>query len=722
MEPYANELINYPFTIRIQTSHKKGESGKKRIFCEDIFTFDIETTSYFYESDLKPYLYTAGYDPDYWAGANAGALPYLWQFSINERYYYGRDIKDFRRVLDDFPPDMKVIIFIHNASFEWHFLDFLTWDKLFAKSEHKPIKFSCKEYPNIEFRCTLSLENRSLASWGESLGIPKLVGALDYNQMRTPLTPLKPLELDYGQRDLEVMVKGLQDELKTYGTIWDLPLTSTGKVRKVVKEILLADEDYIKYIKKLVPENPYQYRTSMQVYAGGYTHANRCYVGYTLYNDDGKHGGHYDYTSSYPYEMVVAKMPCTTWAWFGKNLPDPATFEEHAYKIHVSFKKIKSQLQNNYIQFSHTNCVNPTVDNGRLIKADECEMWITELDYEVISKAYKWEGEPKVFECWEARKDYLPIKFVEYVLQLFHDKTALKGVDETAYKLAKAFLNSLYGMCVTALLQAIIEWDPEDETWKTKHITDELITEHLEKLKKWKDKRYFLNYDWGVWISNGARCRLWTDLIIPYDKHVIYADTDSIFTNIAIDFTEYNNSINERIENVCRERGLDLEKTRPISKKGVRSYLGNLTTEEEWTEFRTLGAKRYVERWKCDSKLHLTVAGINKEAVTCLKDDIENFRDGLIFDKDDEDVSKLLHTYIDYIPDITFPDGYVSHQRRGVNLRPNGYKLKLDPTFDDIIKDVTYGLKNEQFENHLKGVWYDDIDELIEQAFESVCR
>ena len=74
------------------------------------------------------------------------------------------------------------------------------------------------------------------------------------------------------------------------------------------------------------------------------------------------------------------------------------------------------------------------------------------------------------------------------------------------------------------------------------------------------------------------------------------------------------------------------------------------------------------------------------------------------------------------MPDITFPDGYVSHQRRGVNLRPNGYKLKLDPTFDDIIKDVAYGLKNEQFENHLKGVWYDDIDELIEQAFESVCR
>lgn len=147
--------------------------------------------------------------------------------------------------------------------------------------------------------------------------------------------------------------------------------------------------------------------------------------------------------------------------------------------------------------------------------------------------------------------------------------------------------------------------------------------------------------------------------------------------------------------------------------------MGNLTTEEEWKEFRTLGAKRYVERWKADGALHLTVAGINKEAVSCLNDDIENFKDGLVFDKDEDDVNKLLHTYIENMPSITFPDGYVSHQRRGVNLRPNGYKLKIDPTFEDIIKgiDTTH---NESYENHLKSVWYDDIDELIESAYKAI--
>lgn len=722
MKRYANHLINYPFTIKIQASHKKGESSKKRIYCEDIFTFDIETTSFFYESDKKPFLYKPGYDPEYWSDVYAGSLPYIWQFGINNRYYYGREIKDFCKVLDDFPPDMHAIIWIHNASFEWHHLDFLTWDKVFAKSMHRPIKFSCAEYPNIEFRCTLSLENRSLASWGKSLGLPKRVGDLDYNQMRTPLTPLTDVELGYCERDLEVMYLGLTEELKQYGSIWNLPLTSTGKVRKVVKDLLLKDEKYRSYIKELVPENPYQYKTSREIFAGGYTHANKTFVGQTIYNDDGKHGGHYDYTSSYPYEMVTGKFACSRWRYCEKVIPDPSRFETHAYKFHLCFHNIRSQLQNNYIQYSHTDSSCADVDNGRLVRASTCDMWCTETDLMVIMLSYKWgktdninEG-VDVLEVWEAKKDYLPKPFVEYVLELFHNKTAYKNVPgkESEYALSKAFLNSLFGMCVTALISSDIIWNDEAGEWSFKVMKQADIEAHLEKLRKWRDNKYFLNYDWGCGIANSSRARLWLDLIIPYDKHVIYADTDSIFTNIAIDFTEYNKTINEKIEKVCRERGLDVEKTRPKNPNGETSFLGNLTTEETFLEFRTLGSKRYCERWKSDGKLHLTVAGINKEAVSCLGDNIENFKNGCVFDKDEKDVSKLLHTYVDNMPDIVFPDGYVSHQRRGVNLRPNGYRLKMDSSFDDIINEMIDGSGNEMFDNHLRGNWDDSISEFLD--------
>lgn len=726
MQKYTGELTNYPFTVRIQYSHKKGKSDQKRIFCEDIFTFDIETTSFFYDIDRKPFLYHPGEDPDYWCGVNSGAICYIWQFGVNDRYYYGRDINDFYKLLDDFSPDMKVRIFIHNASFEWHFLDGLTWTKVFAKSTHKPIKFTCAEYPNIEFLCTLALENMSLEDWGEALGLPKLVGYLDYNQMRTPFTDLADDELAYCQRDLEVMYLGLKEEIETYKSVWQLPMTSTGKIRMVCKDFLLNDVDYVNFIKGLVPENPYMYQTSMNVYAGGACLVNRFFAGQTVFNEDGKHGGHYDFTSSYPYEMVTCKAPCTTWEYVEKKIPDESRFDSFAYKMHLRFRKIKSECQNLYISYSHCECLHPSLFNGRVKKADELEIWCTEQDWHIIKQAYTWEGkedgkDPEVIEMWEAKKDYLPKQFVEYVLQLFEDKTKYAGIDDKKKARAKTFVNGMYGMCVTALLQSEIVWSEEDKDWHTKRITEDQVAEHLEKLRRFKDKRYFLNYDWGVWISNGSRVRLW-DLVLKYDKHVIYMDTDSLFTNIAIDFTEYNKSVDAKLKAVCDERGLDFEKTRPRNIKGKQSFLGHLTTEDEWTEFRALHAKCYCERWKEDGELHLTISGVNKDAVSCLNNDIENLKAGFLFDKDEEDVHKLMHTYFDDQPDITFPDGYVSHQRRGVNLRPNGYRISTDPEYEDMINSILREAKSDAYENHLRGVWYDDIDEIVNAEMERMIK
>ena len=68
------------------------------------------------------------------------------------------------------------------------------------------------------------------------------------------------------------------------------------------------------------------------------------------------------------------------------------------------------------------------------------------------------------------------------------------------------------------------------------------------------------------------------------------------------------------------------------------------------------------------------------------------------------------------MPEIVFPDGYVSTQKRGVNLRPNGYRLKVDASYDDLLGKVSSGSMNESYEKHLRSVWYDDIDELIEYA------
>ena len=705
-------LLNYPYTVTVQRSHKKGQYKNVRILCEDIFTFDIESTSFFYDTDLKPFLYKPGYDPEYWAGTYAGALPYIWQFGINDTYYYGREFDDFYKLLNDFPKDMQVRIGVHNLSWEWHFADKLTWTNVFAKNSHKPIKARCAEFPNIEFYCTLSLTGRSLASWGKYLGVPKLVGDLDYNQMRTPLTPLDAKEFGYCEQDLKVMYVGIVDELKIYKSVWKLPLTSTGKIRRIVKDMLMADEDYIRYIKKLVPENAYQYKTSLKVFAGGYTHANRTFFNYLYLGEDGMH---VDYTSDYPYQMVVNKFPCSTWAWCPKELPDPASFEDKAYKMHLVFHNIECLKQNTYIPYSKSECIGAELDNGRIISAKEVDIWVTEQDYLIISKFYKWE-KLDVLEVWESYKDYLPKKFVEYILELFHNKTALKGVDDAECALTKTYLNGLFGMCCTALLQSEIEWNTDDNEWHIKRITVQDIEDRLKELKRWGDKRYFLNFDWGVWVCAYAR-KMLLDFVYEHDKNVMYCDTDSAFLNTSFDLEDYNLKQSERLEKVCKERGIDYQKTCPKNKNGKQSFLGRFTLEQRFTEFVTLGAKRYCERWASDGKLHMTVAGINKEAVSCLHDDIRNFKDGVVFDKDEKDVSKLLHTYVENMPDITFPDGYVSHQRRGVNLRPNGYRLTVDPSYDVLLNKISCGAMTEAYENHLKSVWYDDIDEIMSSIF-----
>ena len=132
--------------------------------------------------------------------------------------------------------------------------------------------------------------------------------------------------------------------------------------------------------------------------------------------------------------------------------------------------------------------------------------------------------------------------------------------------------------------------------------------------------------------------------------------------------------------------------------------LGILSDEPDCLEFRTLGAKKYVER-QVDGKLHLTVSGINKGAVDCLDDDINNFENGFIFDKDHPSVHKQLSVYVDGMPDIIYPDGYRSTLRRGINMRPTGYEIHLTDEYSSIIelsKLYTAELP-ENFINHLRG-------------------
>ena len=684
MIAYDGQMATHDYDIELWRNHH--DKTKNKRYCNDIFCLDIETTSVFYDGD-KIIEYEKGLDAEYWNSLEPIALPYIAMFSVNDIVYYVREFKDILKIFDDMPNDIQIIIWVHNLSFEFQFLlNILTWKDVFARSPHKVMKCTPTEYPNIEFRCTYFLTRLSLESWGKQIGTHKKTGDLDYTITRTPLTPLTDAELGYCEMDCLVMYEGIKQYRERYGNLRNIPLTQTGTVRRVVKEKLTRNEDYMRHVKKLVPHNANEYKMLQTLFAGGYTHANRIWAGRTI---KGKIR-HRDFASSYPYVMLTRKYPDTPWTFvFNPKMPDRKDFEDTAYIFKMRFKNIQCVTYNTYIQASKIIGKNVKYDNGRVICADELEMLLTDVDYTIVEDCYKWD-EMQIEFMYKSTKHYLPRELLGYILELYDNKTKLKNVEgkEDLYLQSKQYINSLFGMMVTAIVQSSV-YLLDDGEWDVPLLTADYVDDYLNNLRgggfKYKNK-YFLSFSYGVYVTAYARRNLWDCILYgDNDYYTIYCDTDSIFTLSDDNYDWYNKRVINETWRACRDNKLDIAKTRPCTPDGKIKKIGMFESEDDCTEFKTLGAKRYVERRATDGKLHLTVSGINKGAVELLNDGIDNFSDGFNFDKDADCVHKMLLTYCNNMSDVTFPDGYTSHYRYGINMRNNGYVLTMTDEYKRVI-------------------------------------
>lgn len=687
-----DEFKTYPVSVRKQ---KRGVPYS--LECDNICTFDIEVSSGWLTPDGTIIGYEPGHSDKYWNDMIPVALPYKWQFSFDDAIIHGRRIEDFLEVLEKLPKNIHIIIWIHNLSYEFQFLNNILapWASTFARNPHKPITAVSQRFPNIEFRCSYMLTRLSLDSWGKSLGCEKL-HSLNYDIIRTPLSVLSDEEMDYCTRDCEVLYIGIQDLLKTYKHIERIPITQTGRVRREVKSRVKKNKKTQELMIKLLPQNAYMYSIMKKCFCGGYTHAN-----YTLSGRNVGPGNQYDFASSYPFVMCSEKFPMTPWV---EDIFEEDKIDKFAYMIKVRMVNVTPKTKNHYISYSKTEKIlKPVTDNGRLISAEEIVMWMTEVDYQIIVDTYNIE-EIQIEECYRSKKAYLPKVFIDYLLELYANKTTLKGVEgfEDLYAQSKQYINSIFGMSVTDIIQDEVSFD--GSTWSVEYKTLNDINEALEDLRLHNKGRTFIAYQWGPWITAYARKNLW-DCIIPNDDAVIYCDTDSIKMRGDADFSWYNRRVDEKLRAMCEVYKIDFELTRPKTPKGVPKPLGYFAKEEPFTEFKTLGAKRYIYREEEDGQLHLTISGVNKSAVACLRDNIDNFVDGFVFDKDsiidgekivDENgdgvVKKKYHTYLDSMPSVTWNKGqedeYTSSLRFGINMRPTGYKMGVTDEYMELI-DLT---------------------------------
>lgn len=667
-------------------NHYFKKKNRADIVNDDIMCFDIETSSGFLHKDsdtLEPYL---GKSKKYYEDCKKFAICYVWQFSINDNIFWGRtleDFKDFLQELEYYEPHKK-IVYIHNFSFEFQFLiNVLQFDYVFARQARKPL---FAEWNTYQFRCSYFLTNMSLATWAEQrkLSVQKLVGDLDYTILRTPKTVLTDKELAYCFNDVLVMYYGLQQYKEKYGHMIDIPFTQTGEVRKEVIERMNVSSEY-KYRKrciKLIPQTIEDYSLLCDCFMGGYAHSNAAHTGIVLDNVSSK-----DISSSYPTVMCLEKYPMT---YFEETIPCDDYFNNDNYSYIITFdvEHLCSKRWNTWLSFSKCAKIKGySLDNGRVLKADYVQLSLTNIDYEMFQLCYDFDN-LNIIDFRISSNDYLSPTFVKYILELYGNKTTLKGIEEKEplYMKSKQYINSMYGMMVTKNITDTIEF--EEDRWKKELLNEKNFYTKIASEKK-KLSKTFGAFQFGVWVTAYARRNLWKG-ILALDYNVAYCDTDSIkYIDCDTDFFERYNKEIERRENMRADMlGIPKDKFCPRDKNGIPHRLGIFDDDGQYKKFKTLGAKKYcyVDN---DNKLHMTVSGVRKSAVSQLHD-IDDFKDGTVFDV--EHAQKLIMTYVDYMPSIVWNKGqydeFYSNYQHGICAQPTTYSLGITDDYESILSMV----------------------------------
>ena len=668
-------------------------------------SFDIETSSFIASKDENGEPVKA-------------ATMYIWQLGLNGTVIYGRTWDEFDNVINELVDYLELsskrhlLIYVHNLGYEFQFIrKRFEWDKVFAIKQRRPVYAICG---GIEFRCSLFLSNYSLEYIGKNLlhkyPVEKLVGNLDYSKIRHSKTPLTDEELAYCINDVKVVMSYIQEKIEMDGDITRIPLTNTGYVRNYCRKECfyegIPEDDkearkrvqmnYKAIMKSLQIQSEEEYEQMHRAFMGGFTHASALYSGRVMYDV-----GSADLTSSYPYTIVSEYFPMTKGEYIG-SVEDNKLFNYYLSNFcclfDIEFTNLEP-IQEYENPISYSRCFiegDYIVNNGRLVSADKCITTITELDYDTISKFYRWDS-VKIMNMRVYHRGYLPKALILAVLSLYEDKTTLKGVSgkEVEYLVSKNMINAAFGMMVTAVVRD--EFEYADEWFKKAADVDSQLAGYNNNFNR------FLFYGWGVWVTAHARHNLFS-AIYEFGTDYVYSDTDSIkginFEQHMEYFKKYNDNVFEKLLDMCNHYNIPFNKCRPKTKNGEEKLIGVWDMEKPYVRFKTVGAKRYIYEYE-DGELSLTVSGLNKKyAIPYLLEENNNNKD-IIFEKFGEGMfipaghtGKMTLTYIENEMCGTLVDylGNKStyHELSAIHMEPQSYFMSLVGDYIKFLKGVQY--------------------------------
>lgn len=640
---------------------KSNKKSKKEKYVDIVSAFDIETSS-FIHNDYKC------------------AVMYHWQMAIEGMVVLGRTMESFVEFVNKLSEHFKndvLVIYVHNLAFEFSFIkDHFIWDAVFCTGPRTPAKARMK---NIEFRDSLVLSGMSLAKLPTKT--KKLKGDLDYSKIRHSGTPLTRKERKYCINDVIVLHEYITQKLKdNKDNLATIPLTRTGYVRRDVRQRMQKAGE----IPAELTMSAEQYKKLRKVYAGGFTHAAAHASGGVFREVESR-----DIASSYPTAMVAEFYPMET---FRPVVPkDQAELKNYLQNYACMFKLTADGLRRKERAFediiSKSKCEyvsqDAEINNGRVTSASRIIIYCNEIDFKDFLFYYDADAWT-IDEMEIAKKERLPKSLIEAILEYYGNKTKFKDVKgkETAYALAKEFINAVYGMAVTDPIKPEITYN--NGVWIEQPAN---IDEAIEKHNKSRNR--FLYYAWGVWVTSYARHNLLT-MIRLVGPDYLYADTDSIkminYPAHAAQFDWYNQTITAKLEATCIHYGIPVDALRPKTPAGKEKPLGIFAYDGHYTKFKTLGAKRYLYQTP-DGEITPTIAGAPKKAaakwLNSQPDPFETFAAGMVIPADKS--GKNIHFYQDEPVECDLTD-YQGHTRHisslsGTYIAPTTVSMKISEEY-----------------------------------------
>ena len=713
-----HSMFNYAILDNIMYTKRPGR-GQNKTYNDCIIMFDTETSRKKLSKSKQMSALPSGHK----ARENhvvAWTLT-IRAFHINIVTLWGHKPSTLISTMKQIHDSMKgeiTVMYAHNLAYDHWFTRRFMYRSLGKPEKQLNIK---PHYPlylqfanGIELRDSLILAQRSLERWANDLDVEhkKAVGKWDYLKFRTQHEKFSKNEFQYIEFDTLSGVECIDKTMQMiHKRIYSMPYTSTGIIRDLLFHI--AKENGGKDLFNRIAPTFEQYIKQTKLFHGGYVHANRFEID-TLIDEDllkdlDPEAAEflvqcYDFVSSYPFCMLAFKYPMESFNKMRDCSIDEIlkASDSTAFMFKLIGYKVKLKNPDHVmpaLQFSKCvpgTCINPVLDNGRILECDYCEIYLNEIDLEVIDEQYKFEGSLCV-EVEAAAKDYLPRWFTDFIFNLFVDKCKLTveaEKDESVEvlrTLKKYQINGCYGMCVQKSIKEVIKEDfdsldlteiykpdiplNEDGTVNEKEHQKQMRKEYDKFLKK---KTSILNFAWGCWVTSYAfrNVHELNKCVKPESEGglLLYNDTDSAYAH-GWDLEKIA-AYNENCLRLLRANGYDsVEIEGHVFTLGIAEHK---PLKDDYTEFKVMGAKRYAGRCLKDGKIHITVAGVPKKTgAKCLNDDLTNFTQNFIFKG--SETGKKQHVY--FASEI-YIDEDGNETADSIDLLPGDYKLDCTQKYE----------------------------------------